>query len=589
MVPRLTAALLATAALALPAAAAAAGVPGRESDPIVVTGADVPALLGVEPGRVVAFRWDGGWTQVPVQVDQRTMVDYAAVRHQHQTGGRPFSHLAYADPGTFAGPDSDPALDSDDELAAMALDAGDGAPVGAGDPSGVERGTRVELRIADPVDPGPTHFLYLFRSTGALDPSAGRDYVSYRFSLNSGDYKSTYSFNGVPGGDSTSSGPPANPENSLVDSDYYRERFASRWITDELGIRAPGSSGADVLDGDKAQVSFGCGRSELTFSRGGGGFIANIDGPVRAIRSYIGANSGTYTQRDQVFYQRSQVDRTYLRVHPGIATISQFIDYSAAASGMTYRTSAAPGGVIVDGSPDPSIETGTTPGAPFTWEQATGQQGTLSIVSRLSTNLPNLGLGSYYEDTASPAASQCSGYADSRTYGASGLVVTNAGLNTDPTLEGAYGPAYNFTATRRIYFSEPGGDAALAAMRASQVDAPLQVSLGAPDSSDLRLRSRKLRRAPVGASKKLRVLVSNRADAAVSGIRLCASGKRKLVRVGRCHRLGEITAGEQRKAFVRVRLRPRALGRKAVNVRITLEVGGVSVNDARLRVRPRRG
>lgn len=591
MVPRLTAALLATAALALPAAATATGVPGRESDPIVVTGADLPTLLGTEPGRVVAFRWDGRWTQVPVQVDQRTMVDYAAVRNHHQTGGRPFSHLAYADPGTFAGPDSDPSLDSDDELAAMAIDAGDKAPVGAGDPPGIEPGTRVELRIADPIDPGPTRFLYLFRSTGALDPSAGRDYVSYRFNLNSGDYKSTYSFNGVPGGDSASSGPPANPESSLVDTDYYRERFASRWITDELGIRAPGSSGVDVLDGDKAQVSFGCGRSELTFSRGGGGFIANIDGPVRAIRSYIGANSGTYTQRDQVFYQRSQVDRTYLRVHPGIATISQFIDYSAAASGMTYRNSAAPGGVVVDGNPDPSIETGTTPGAPFTWEQTTGQQGTLSIVTRLSSNLPDLGLGSYYEDTAAPAASQCSGYADSRAYGASGMVITNAGRNTDPTLDDVYGSHYDFTGTRTIFFAGPGADAALAAKRADQVDAPLQVSLGAPDGGDLRLRSRKRRRARVGASRKLRVVVSNRADVAVSGARLCAKGKRRLVRVGRCARLGEIAAGGQRKAFVRFRLRPRALGRKAVSVRITLEAGGVRVDDARLRIRarPRRG
>ncbi len=152
-------------------------------------------------------------------------------------------------------------------------------------------------------------------------------------------------------------------------------------------------------------MNFGCGRSEVSFSRGGGGFIANIDGPVRAIRSYIGANSGTFTQHDQIFYQRSQRDFTYLRVHPGISVISQYLDYSAAATGMTYRNSAAPSGVTIDGVPDPSIQTGTTPGVPFIWEQSTGPQGTMSIVSRAATDMPGLALGSYYEDTRRPPRS----------------------------------------------------------------------------------------------------------------------------------------------------------------------------------------
>ena len=112
-------------------------MPDREGDPIVVTGADVPKLLGEAPGEVVAFRYESGWKQVPVQVDERKLVDFAAVRDGHQTSGRPFSQVAYADPGTFSGADPDPSVDADDEIAAMAADSGDAAPIDVRTPATV--------------------------------------------------------------------------------------------------------------------------------------------------------------------------------------------------------------------------------------------------------------------------------------------------------------------------------------------------------------------------------------------------------------------------------------------------------------------
>ncbi len=146
-----SACLLSLAVLTPAAADAATGVPNRESDPVVVTGETVPALLGANPGTVVAFNWtrDGGWQQVPVQVDERKVVNYNAVRQFHQAplASRPFDHLAYADPGTFAGADEDPTLDADDEIAAMAMDAGDGAPPSAGLPAGVD--SRLAVGAAD--------------------------------------------------------------------------------------------------------------------------------------------------------------------------------------------------------------------------------------------------------------------------------------------------------------------------------------------------------------------------------------------------------------------------------------------------------
>lgn len=532
--------------LAGASSAQAAGPAGREADPVVVTGTDVPALLGAEPGRIVAFAYDSGWHQVPVQVDERAMIDYAAVRNGHQTSGRPFSNLAYADQGTLAGADPDPTLDADDEIAAMAMDSGEPAG-GVEGPKGVEDGSRTPLRIVDPLDLGSVHFLYLFRSQGALDQAGGRSYVDYDFRLLSGDYKSTYDFDGVSGGDSTQSGPPGNPEDSSVSTDHYYQHLGARWIGDGLVNRL--GSGVDILDGDKAQVAYGCGRSELTFSRGGGGFIANVSGPVRAIRSYIGSNSGTYTQRDDIYYQRSQETTVTLRVHPGISTISQFLDYAPGAAGMTYRNSAVPAGATIDGTPDPALETGNALGPPLIWEQVTGAPGTLSIVNRLVTDMPGVNIGSYYQDDSTPTTTQCSGYADAQALGASGSTVSNSGQNSDPTL----GSAYSFTGTRNIFFSAPGGDAALAAKRAEQVDAPLQVSVAEVSASGepkLELVGRAPRSVSGGKQFRLRAKLTNLGDADAMKPRVCVDpnrGKRK------CLDLKMLIPGRERTLHFRLR------------------------------------
>jgi hypothetical protein len=579
------------AALAVPSAAGAdAGVPGRESDPIVIEGADVPGLVGAQPDRIVAFRYEDGWLQVPVQVDERTLVNYATVRQNHQTAGRPFSHLGYADPNTFAGPDSNPLLDPDDEIAAMAMDVGDRAPIDIVAPDGVAAGSRTEVAIADPLQPGTTRRLYLFRSAGDLDPSAGTSYVDYDFDLVSGDYRSTYSFSGVPGGDSGDpDGPPANPEDSTVETDHYSQHLLSRWVGDALELSAGGATGVDILDGDKAQAFYGCGRSELTFSRGGGGFIANLSGPVRAIRSYIGANSGTYTQRDHVYYQSAEVASTYLRVHAGLAQLHQFLDYSEAADGMTYRNSAQPAGVTIDGVPDPALETGTSLGPLLEWEQATGEQGTVTIMNRLETTLPGVQVGSYYHDDLTPTIAQCGGYADAEAHGASGPAIHNAGRNTDPTLDdaGDVGDPYDLTGTRTIYFSGPGGDAELAEQRAAQVDAPLEVTRAAPRARPLRLRAPGAER--VGSDRRARISVrlANLAGAPIQLATLCGEARAKLARVGRCRQARGLAPGATRRLTLKVTLRRAALDKRAVRLRLRADVAGSKPARDDVRLKPR--
>ena len=95
---------------------------------------------------------------------------------------------------------------------------------------------------------------------------------------------------------------------------------------------------------------------------------------MRAIRSYIGANSGPLTQREHIFYEQREDIRTFLRVH-AIPGAVDFFDYCPAAIGMTYRNNLNTGGVTIDGTPD------TPPAGALTWETVDGPQGGLSIVA----------------------------------------------------------------------------------------------------------------------------------------------------------------------------------------------------------------
>jgi hypothetical protein len=425
---------------------------------VVVTGADLPGLQGVAPGNVVAFRWEtGAWVPIPVQVDERKLVTYDQVYN----GLVPSLLLieAYADAGTYTGADDDPLLDANDEVAWMAHDAGERAPQQAALPTGVVPGSGVELQLTDALDAGEGR-VYLFASNGSLDPAAGADYVSYTFDLLAGTYPADYNL---------ASGP--NPENSTVVTPLYATHFADRWIRDEVSVFAGGANGVDILDRHKNLFAPGtCGRSEDTFSAGEGAFFANIDGPVRGIRSYMGANSGPLTQRLHRFYEGRQDLTTFLRVHaiPGVLDV---YDYSREAGGengqssMTYANSLNPTGVPIDGAPDV-----VTAGVPV-WEMVTGLQGTLTIAGFVNTDIVPFTPTSYYNDDSSPTPTQCTG--DAFEYGQSGLWVDSAIPNTEPN-----SPPFNILeATRVIYYDSPNRNASDAAQRADQALTPLSVTV----------------------------------------------------------------------------------------------------------------
>jgi len=448
----------------LPDGSSAASTLERDADPVVLTGAQLAALAGVPPDEIVAFRFDGTWQQIPVQVDERRTQSFGVLYGQAPTLFDGYSTLVYADAGTHSGADPNAAFDSDDELVFMARDAG--GPTGAtAEPTGTIAGTGVELTITDPLDPGAAGYVYLFRGDGSLDPGAGAQYVDYDFNLLSGAYLSTYNF---------ADGP--NPEDSTVVTPYYERHFGDRWLEDVLRIRAGASTQADILDRHKNLFSPGlCVRSEDTFNDAEGAFIINKSGPVRALRSYIGANSGPLTQREHYFYERRQDVRTFLRVH-AIPDIMDFYDYSPAASGMMYRNSLNPGGVTIDGMPD------TPASGAFTWEMVTGAQGTLITAGSIITTIPAFTYGSYYLDDMTPSTTlgspefQCTG--DSAAYGASGLHVGAPIPCTDPQ-PSVCATSYPFEGRRVMYFDAPGGSVALAQERAAGANAPL-IAMGGP-------------------------------------------------------------------------------------------------------------
>ncbi len=446
-------AALAAIAFGATALSGCGGTPGstllvRTLDPVVLTGASVPALVGTAPGDIVAFRWHASsriWQQVPVQVDQRHLEFLSKLRNGSGTTGP--RTLAYSDPGANAGPDPVGAFDSDDELAFMASDAGGVAPAGTADPQSVVARSGLRVMISDPLaaqDPSRgtgIGYVYLFRRSGpALTPSAGQDYVTYGF--NPAD-------------------PMGHAENSTVSTSRYATHFSARWTRDQLRL----GTGPDILDRHRNLFGQGvCVRSEDTFSAGDGGYATNIDGPVRAIRSYLGANSGTYTQREHIFYRDAERVQTFLRVH-AIPGILDFYDYSSAAIGMQYSSSSTSTAVTIDGVPD------STGAAAPTWEAVTGAQGTLVSTTALQTDIAGLVNQAYYTDDSTPPAIQCTG--DAFEYGASGTAITSAIPNTDPTLSGGVS---TLTATRwNVYV--PAGQAPTVGRHVENLTTPVTTTI----------------------------------------------------------------------------------------------------------------
>jgi len=393
----------------------------RPAEPAILKGEDLPIFRGMAPDSLVAFRYEGGWVQIPIQVDERDVRSYGEIYNFLISFGlgsdgslHPFVDEFYTDQGTYMGPDTDPMLDDNDEVVFMARDTGNIASAIA-DPQGVIVGLRAEVRVSDPLD-GTTGYVYLFQSAGGLDPSAGQSYVDYQFKLQSGDYLDTFGLVGI------------NLELSTMSSQYYERTFTSRRRSEVLRITAPGASGVDILDRrkfrfDNPPMQLCDSGTEASVEELEGAFVANKSGPVRGIRSHMGFRSGAGIQQVHFFYEQREDIVLHWRVHNIGATFRNVVDYDPAAIGMTYFNNNNTGGVIIDGTPDSVI-----PGV-LEWELVSGSPGSLVIIHDLVTSFPSLLTSSYYLDDDSPVEPQCTG--DAFAIGSSGPTIAGT-PNTDP-------------------------------------------------------------------------------------------------------------------------------------------------------------
>ena len=463
---------------------------GAATGPINVT---LPGRLhGIAPADLVAFRWDGSWQQIPVQVDEKEVMDLNRIYGPgYPTCGDPcYSkprngavHRNYTDAGTWVGPDTDATLDGDDEVAFMARDAGGKVASGFA-PGGVNPASAVEVALSDTLY-GGEGYVYLFEDASGLDPAAGADYVDYDFVLESGkgylDEDSAYD----PDGDATRPnmrfGP--RPEDSRVTTANYTRGFDDRWLDDHIQVHRGGATGVDILDRHDAQfdsLDASCVRTQATYRSGEGAFVINRDGPVRAIRDFIGANSGPHVQRQHIFYSGKEDINTFLRVHavPGVV---DFFDYSAAGNGLTYRAGMENGleipAATIDGFPDAVPPLGGASGIDG-WESVDGPQGGLSMAQIFRTNNADPTYHLTYRDGLT-LGKTCNG--DGELYGASGPQVNTVIENTDE----AAGNFKNLYYRRSIYFEAPGetdGAKRLAEEQEPIVATPAPIELAAePD------------------------------------------------------------------------------------------------------------
>jgi hypothetical protein len=424
------------------------------------------------------------WVQVPIQVDERDTVNCGQIYNTksyvdtawstgYNTGPDPtqgyystFKTLQYCDINTFTGRDRYPAFDADDELAFMDRDLGAAAaPATVPPPLGVDPSTGVEAKNVNPIT-GKYVYIYLFNRlpSGGLVPSAHKSYITasvFKFTHNKiayglADYKSHYNI---------FSGP--NPESSYVTTPYYHRGFADRWIDDTLKIDTGTKEPVNLYSNHSSGLGPGaCARSEYTFSgedtlnrpsyacnpnilsapQAEGAFVTNIVGPIRAIRSYMGSNSGPLSQRTHVFYDQIEIITTYTRVHE-IPGLINYYNYNPLAGTMFYNNNnnnpaTQPGwasggglkGIVIDGVADSAWKNG-----PLIWEFINSAYGNIFRYNFINTDIPNYTPGaaaptlvsqSYYLDDYNAQAQsstdlvkcQCTG--DGHAWGASGGYLT---------------------------------------------------------------------------------------------------------------------------------------------------------------------
>jgi hypothetical protein len=372
------------------------------ADPAVDTSSD--AVQGVPVSKLLGYRWDEGaksFVQIPFQVDEA----FTRYLSNEASGFAIYSgqdqHTTYAfDREGFRYTQSDPSdpckalatgpamkdpvkgLDSNDEIAFMATDAGPQAPNWATVPPGID-GVK-QIQVVDP-QTAARSFVYVMK-TGANGPAPAFDgasgYVRYARDANADTFvfsQSSYSNygNAAPGVYCTPDGQVVRNDDgtpktgrrrpfdtATISTDRYRFRYDGRWLMNDLRIKPDGAGayGPDLVDRWKARAFAQdpgsetpcCGYEEEDTNWGGSStLLGEKSGPVRTIRETWGADSGTNVIRRETFYRDEMHQKTWLRVHviPPLDGIYAQWDFNAGRMTKFFNSRNA-AGVNVDGRND---------------------------------------------------------------------------------------------------------------------------------------------------------------------------------------------------------------------------------------------
>jgi len=403
-------------------------------------------MLGEMPDDIVAFKYQSSsWVQIPIQIDERVLLDitepYDSLELEeirsmgneclrNSTRDTTWNVLFYADAETHIGADTAATFDNDDELLFMTKDAGMQSSANAY-PTGTLQGSVCEIAVTDPLEMDAIiGYIYLFVQNGSLDQAAGLDYITYDFTYKS---DSVYLDDYI---ECVLDDPTVNPEESTISTNNYTLGFTRRWQEDLLQITASDcsntASGIDILDRHQIFINAGtCGSTEDRFSGSEGAHITAIDGPIRAIRSIMGAASGPFTQLDILATQCQVRYNMYFRLHPANG-FNDVYDMSASiADSLTYYSERNPNGIIVNGTnevldtedPDEwALYEGTPGSLIISWDYETDMTiDTVGFRYNNGNGPADCDLKAYYDDDGAGASHPCTG--DGLAYGSSGFTL----------------------------------------------------------------------------------------------------------------------------------------------------------------------
>ncbi|MEM9846943.1 MAG: T9SS type A sorting domain-containing protein [Bacteroidota bacterium] len=457
----------------------------RNCDPVVLTGQEADCILGEMPDDIVAFKYyqSLGWSQIPIQIDERVLLDIVQpfdsleLENARDQGSEclrgstmdiEWNVLFYADAETHTGADTSLVFDEDDELVFMPTDLGEQSQA-LDYPNGTIDGSICEIAVTEPLENDLIlGYIYLFRQDGSLAQDAGVDYVDYYFTYeNTANYLADYK-------ECTGNGLVVNAENSVISTANYELGFTNKWLEDTLKIKAGNATATDILDRHQLFINAGsCNSTEDGFSDNQGAHVAATDGPIRAIRSVIGASSGIFTQLNILATACRAVYEVSFRLHPanGFNDVLDMNTY--ALNKLTYYSQRNlddyPNGVAVDGvgealnnlDPDEwSMYEGTPGSLIISWDYDTDMTvDTVGLRYNNGNGPAECDVRAYYDDKGNSASHPCTG--DGLAHGSSGFSLrtkrcTDRRYNWSQYTECLPDSVKFFSINRVHYYKAPG-------------------------------------------------------------------------------------------------------------------------------------